>query len=146
MADEMALLMADLYEAAGASRRLGELVAQGEGQSQARWQVLSVLDGPPATVPQIARRLGISRQAVQRVVNELANEGTVAAEDNPGHRSSPLFTLTEAGRTALDRLSARAAVFHHRQLRELPADEVTAARAFLRRFTALVREDAASLR
>ncbi len=98
MNDPMALLVADLYQAAGLSRRVGERIANSEGQSQARWQLLSVLSDGPRTVSQAARRLGIARQAVQRVAGELAREGLLAASDNPDHRTSPLFALTALGR------------------------------------------------
>ncbi|GHB99248.1 hypothetical protein GCM10010397_84400 [Streptomyces spinoverrucosus] len=76
MSDEIALLVADVFEAAGALRRLGEHTAQAEGLTQARWQVLSVVSETALTVPQAARRLGVSRQNVQRVANDLASSGT----------------------------------------------------------------------
>ncbi|MGW8557309.1 hypothetical protein [Streptomyces tubercidicus] len=41
MAEELALLVADVYEAAGALRRAGETLAAAEGQTQARWQLMS---------------------------------------------------------------------------------------------------------
>lgn len=62
MPDEMALLVADVFEAAGLLRRSGEAIAATEGQTQARWQLLSVVSEEPLTVAQAARRLGIARQ------------------------------------------------------------------------------------
>lgn len=106
---EVALLIADVYELAGAFRRSGEAIAATEGQTQARWQALSVLSGGPMTVPRAARRLGITRQALQRVANELARDGLVVFRDNPDHRSSPLATLTSSGEATLSRITSRAA-------------------------------------
>ena len=53
--DAFALLVADVYDAAGVLRRLGEQTAATEGQTQARWQVLSVISDGDWTVP-MARR------------------------------------------------------------------------------------------
>jgi DNA-binding MarR family transcriptional regulator len=74
------------------------LVAK-EGLTAARWQVLGAvaLAGRPLTVPQIARRMGLTRQAVQASVNRLLGEGLVETGDNLDHRRSPLIRLTELG-------------------------------------------------
>jgi DNA-binding MarR family transcriptional regulator len=53
--------------------------------------------GRPLTVPQIARRMGLTRQAVQASVNRLLSEGLVEAGENPEHRRSPLIRMTDAG-------------------------------------------------
>jgi hypothetical protein len=63
--DRFALLVADVYDAAGVLRRLGERIAATEGQTQARWQVLSVMPEGTWTVPMAADRLVTRRQAVQ---------------------------------------------------------------------------------
>ena len=89
MPDEIALLVADVYEAAGALRRLGERTARAEGLTQARWQVLSVASEEALTVPQAARRLGVTRQNVQRVANDLVELGHAAYTANPDHGVHP---------------------------------------------------------
>lgn len=133
MADEMALLVADVYEAAGVLRRSGEAIAAEEGQTQARWQLLSVVSGAPLTVARAARRLGVSRQGVQRVANDLVREELAALRPNPDHRSSPLLALTATGRDVLDRITVRAAEFNDGLAAGISPDEVEAARALLRR-------------
>jgi DNA-binding MarR family transcriptional regulator len=77
----------------------GGRLAEREGLTAARWQVLGAvaLAGRPLTVPQIARRMGLTRQAVQATVNRLAAEALVEARDNLDHRRSPLIALTERG-------------------------------------------------
>jgi len=106
--DPIALLVADLFEAAGVFRHAGEAIAAAEGQTQARWQLLSVVSDQPRTVPQAARRLGVTRQAVQRVANDLIGAALLKAEPNPDHRTSTLLSLTLPGRATLHRLSERA--------------------------------------
>lgn len=99
---EMEALTADIFEAAGEFRRRGDALASLAGQTQARWQVLWVIaEGERLTVPQVARRLGLARQSVQRVVNELAGDGVLRAEENPDHKRSLRFSLTRTGADAL---------------------------------------------
>jgi DNA-binding MarR family transcriptional regulator len=64
------------------------------------------LAGRPLTVPQIARRMGLTRQAVQVSVNRLLGDGLAETRENLDHRRSPLIQLTELGRqkyAAIDR-------------------------------------------
>ncbi|MEY9929784.1 DNA-binding MarR family transcriptional regulator [Catenulispora sp. GP43] len=136
MTDETALLVADVFEAAGALRRLGERTADAEGLTQARWQVLSVASEDPLTVPQAARRLGVSRQNVQRVANDLVELEFAAFAPNPDHRSSPLLTLTSRGRESLARVTARAAALHAALFADISDEEIRSTRASLRRLLA----------
>jgi DNA-binding MarR family transcriptional regulator len=41
--------------------------------------------------------MGLTRQGVQRIVNELAADGQVAFRRNPHHRRAKLVVLTDAG-------------------------------------------------
>ena len=54
----------------------------------------------PATVPDIAARLGLSRQFVQTVCNDLSSSGFIEFANNPRHKRSKLVVLTKTGRTA----------------------------------------------
>ncbi|OEU90314.1 hypothetical protein DB35_03340 [Streptomyces abyssalis] len=139
MPDEMALLVADVYEAAGLLRRSGEAVAAEEGQTQARWQLLSVVSAGPLSVARAARRLGISRQGVQRVANDLVREELAVFEANPDHRSSPLLSLTAEGQETLSRITARAAGLNGTLTAGIPPGEIAAARALLRRLIGRLR-------
>lgn len=72
------------------------------GLTGARMRVAGVLGqvGAARTVPQVARTLGLSRQAVQRLADDMAERGLSAWIDNPDHRRARLFRLTEQGRDA----------------------------------------------
>lgn len=74
------------------------------GLTSARWQVLGaiVLSEYPQPVSWIARDLGVNRQNVQRIINDLHQEGIVAFEPNPHHKRAHLVVLTEKGRRAYD--------------------------------------------
>ena len=136
MVDEVPLFVADVLEAAGALRRLGEHIARSEGLTQGRWQVLSVVSEDPLTVSQAARRLGVSRQNVQRVANDLVALGHAVYMPNPDHRSSPRLTLTPHGHEVLGEVTARAAALHRALFAALPGEEIRRSRAFLRRLLA----------
>jgi len=97
-----------LFRTNGLVLATGHRLAKREGLTAARWQVLGAvaLAGRPLTVPQIARRMGLTRQAVQATVNQLHRDALIETSDNVDHRRSPLINLTELGRekyAALDR-------------------------------------------
>jgi DNA-binding MarR family transcriptional regulator len=77
----------------------GDRLVADIGLTSARWQVLGAIDLSPAplTVAHIARNMGLSRQAVQRIVNELVTDGIVAFAPNPHHARAKLVTLTKPG-------------------------------------------------
>lgn len=79
-----------------------ELVAP-LGLTSAWWQVLGALRYSPVPLPtaSIARNMGLTRQAVQRIVDLLAERGMVAFQDNPHHRRAKLIVLTDAGLAAV---------------------------------------------
>jgi DNA-binding MarR family transcriptional regulator len=61
----------------------------------------------PLTVPQIARMRPTSRQRMQRLADELAEEGLVRFIDNPTHRRSKLVQLTRKGHERYRDMNAR---------------------------------------
>ena len=70
--------------------------------------VLDLLRGNgPMTVPQMGRAQSISRQFVQRMVNEAAERGLVEAVPNPAHQRSSLIRLTDEGSAAILAVTAR---------------------------------------
>ncbi|MCC4634173.1 MarR family winged helix-turn-helix transcriptional regulator [Xanthomonas dyei] len=80
-----------------------ELVAH-LGLTSAWWQVLAALRYAPAPLPaaSIARNMGLTRQAVQRIVDVLAAHGMVEFQPNPHHRRAKLVALTQAGIEAVN--------------------------------------------
>jgi DNA-binding MarR family transcriptional regulator len=139
--EEYRLLIADVYELAGASRRTSEDLARASGQTAARWHVLSVLSDGPRTVPAAARRLGQAPQSVQRVVGDLVSSGHLEAVPNPDHVRSPLMRLTERGRAVLDELFARSTEDRTEVLAraQVTADELATARRVLRALAVALR-------
>jgi DNA-binding MarR family transcriptional regulator len=130
------LIVADVFELAGTFRRQGERLARSIGQSQARWQVLSAALAGPKTVPQIARRLGVTRQAVQRLANLLVRDGLAEFQPNPDHQGSPHLMLTDRGAAALARLTESADGYHRAVAGQPDAANLREIHAGLRRLIA----------
>jgi DNA-binding MarR family transcriptional regulator len=99
----------ETFRANGLLLTAGDRLAAEDGLTSARWQVLGaiVLAGRPLTVPQIARRMGLTRQAVQASVNRLRDDSLVDAEENPDHRRSLLIRLTKRGNAKYQALEER---------------------------------------
>src|SRR6185437_7606269 len=74
--------------------RAGEAIAETGGQTLARWLTLEMVVGQPATVAQVARRLNLTRQSVQRIADLLENDGLTQYVDNPAHQTSKLVRIT----------------------------------------------------
>src|SRR5215467_3248998 len=86
--------------------RAGEAIAASAGQTLARWLTLEMVARQPATVAQVARNLGQTRQSVQRVADLLAGDGLTVYVDNPAHQTSKLVRLTPRGRQTLGSIQA----------------------------------------
>lgn len=142
--DAFALLVADIFDAAGVLRRDGERIASAAGQTQARWQVLSVVSAGDWTVPMAADRLGTSRQAVQRIANELVDDGLAVFADNPRHRRSPFLRLTDEGARVLGTITSQARRRHKALLSKLDGANLVQVRAELRHLSAAVRSELAT--
>lgn len=89
----------------------GRLLASGDrlvadlGLTSARWQVLGAiaLADRPGPVAHLARFMGLSRQAVQRIVNDLAARDLVTFAPNPHHARAKLVLLTDKGQDIYER-------------------------------------------
>ncbi|MDQ8706622.1 MarR family transcriptional regulator [Streptomyces sp. LHD-70] len=83
---------------------VSEQLARPAGLTAAWWQVLGAVLEEPLPVAAIARRMGITRQSVQRVADRLVADGLARYEPNPAHRRAKLVTPTEQGRAGVDRI------------------------------------------
>ncbi|MFI6299794.1 MarR family winged helix-turn-helix transcriptional regulator [Nonomuraea sp. NPDC050790] len=98
-----------------------------EGLTVGLRAVLSLLrQHGPATVPQLGRTLALSRQFVQRTINDGAALGLVEPVPNPAHRKSSLIRLTDRGGAAMDALVGRERAVLREVGRDLSDDDVEA--------------------
>ncbi|MEM7204376.1 MAG: MarR family transcriptional regulator [Planctomycetota bacterium] len=77
----------------------GDELTEPWGLSSAKWKVLGAIAhaGQPLHVAQIGRNMGLTRQGVQRTVNELEEAGLVELVDNPDHQRARLVRLKPRG-------------------------------------------------
>lgn len=95
-------LVLEVFRLNGRLLSAGDKLVAEAGLTSARWQVLGAIHyaSEPQTVSWLARSMGLTRQAVQRIVNELEGEGFIAFKSNPAHRRAHLVTLTRKGQAA----------------------------------------------
>jgi DNA-binding MarR family transcriptional regulator len=105
----------------------GDRVTKEFGLSSSLWQVLGAIDEASASVAQIARNMGLTRQSVRRTARVLMKRGFVTFEENPNHRRAKLVVLTESGREVLDRVSQAQIAWANRIAQGLSAREIDSA-------------------
>ena len=117
------------FRANGLLLAAGDALARDEGMTAARWQVLGAiaLAERPLTVPQIARRMGLTRQSVHTTVRRLVDDGLLELALNADHRRSQLVGLTERGRAAYAAIDARQADWVDRLADGIPQSELDTA-------------------
>lgn len=115
-----------VFRANGLLLSAGDELAAAEGLTSARWQVLGAvaLAEGPLTVPQIARRMGLTRQSVHATVRRLVADGLVQLEPNADHARSQLVALTGDGEAAYRAMDARQAAWVDELAAGLPLAEL----------------------
>lgn len=121
-----------------------KIVADAQASSQVTMPLRAVLerlaaDGPQP-VPQIARSLWLSRQFVQRLVDEAVALGLVELRPNPAHRRSRLVALTAAGEHAFAEIHAAELARLARIADDLDPAAIRAAQQVVAHLTAELRE------
>jgi DNA-binding MarR family transcriptional regulator len=143
-ADRYRALLAEVYELAGRSRRQSDVEAAAYGSTGARWLAMSAISDRDLTVASIARRLGLPRQAVHRVVDDLVAQGHVEKLPNADHARSELVSLTAEGRSVLRKMR-RASDRHRSDLLDAASvsdEEIEMARDVLSRILTAFRGSA----
>ncbi len=137
---QMQHLVAEIFELAGALRRDGEQIAKLAGQTQARWQVMWIAETGRLSVAMVARRLGLTRQSVQRVADAIVADGLATFRPNPDHQRSPLLILTENGQAVLDTINDSGRQYNLKNAAILGDDGITELRRLIRCYRDALRE------
>jgi DNA-binding MarR family transcriptional regulator len=92
-------LVLEVFRLNGCLTSIGDALVAEIGLTTARWQVVGAISiqQEPAPVARIANAMGLARQSVQRIVDELKKEGIVELRSNPHHKRAKLVVLTAKG-------------------------------------------------
>jgi DNA-binding MarR family transcriptional regulator len=117
-----------MFRANGLLLEAGDQLAADDELTSARWQTLGAvaLAEQPLTVPQIARRMGLTRQSVHVTVKRLVADGLLELVPNVDHRRSPLVRLTEHGSSRYSAIDRRQAAWVNRLARGIDRTELEA--------------------
>ncbi|WP_084958727.1 MarR family winged helix-turn-helix transcriptional regulator [Thermoactinospora rubra] len=115
---------------------VAEGLAKPAGITAAWWQVLGVVLAEPLPVAGIARRMGMTRQGVQRIADLLVDKGLCEYRPNPAHRRAKLLQPTPEGRAAVEKIVPGHAAFAARLAEELGEAEFREIVAALKRLSA----------
>lgn len=134
----MTELIVETFRLNGALLEAGDALVAPLGLTSARWQVLGAIATAqvPLPVAHLARNMGLSRQAVQRLVNEMERDRLVRLAPNPHHKRAKLVVMSDKGRAAFDAAMARQRPWAAKLARGVSAGDLTSAVSLLR----LVRE------
>ena len=98
-----------------------------------------LLSTGPATVPQVAREFGVTRQSVQVLVDAGLARDLLELQENPRHRRSPLVAVTELGRRTFADLHRQEIANLDRVTADLDPDELALCARVLTTLTERVR-------
>lgn len=129
--DALSGLVVQVLRLAAALTEAGDALAAPAGQSSARWQVLAAVEHAPHSVASVARRLGHSRQSVQRLADLVVADGLARYRPNPGHRRAKLLELTADGLATLRTIQAAQAHWARQLADQFDPAELESATAVL---------------
>jgi DNA-binding MarR family transcriptional regulator len=138
-------LILSTFRANGLLLGAGDLLSAQEGLTSARWQVLGAiaLAERPLTVPQIARRMGLTRQSVHATVARLVGEGLLKLAPNRDHRRSALVGLTEQGLAKYRAIDVRQMAWANRLARGIGRSDIETAVRVLDHLSRRLEDDRA---
>ncbi|MEV5908839.1 MarR family transcriptional regulator [Streptomyces chartreusis] len=110
--DDLGHRVSEVFDLIGALYRRGlRKLEQGEeveGVSVGVRSVLVLLHRyGPMTVPQMGRLMTLTRQFVQRMVNDALTRGWAETTPNPAHQRSSLIRITDEGEAVITAILAR---------------------------------------
>jgi DNA-binding MarR family transcriptional regulator len=125
----------------GRLQEVAQRLAAAGGLTAAWWQVLGGVLDQPRTVAEVARRMGMTRQGVQRVADLLVARGLAEYRPNPSHRRAKLLACTEPGYWAVRQITLAQHPWANRVASQLAPDALAATLATVQRLIAVLESD-----
>ena len=135
-------LILDVFRLNGSLQIAGDRLVADLGLTSARWQILGAIaySERPESVAWHARTMGVHRQGVQRIVNELKMEGIVEFQPNPHHKRAHLVVLTTKGQKLFEAAIALQVPWVNDISRGLSPDEIATAQKVIVRLKERLEE------
>lgn len=127
----------EIFKLGGLLINEGDRMTAEFGITSARWKILGslALAGSPLTVPQIAKTMGQTRQAVQRLVDAMQRDGILEFNENPEHKRAKLISLSTKGQDIYAKLDTIQAEWAKESSDPLKLKELETALSVLKKMT-----------
>jgi DNA-binding MarR family transcriptional regulator len=119
-------------------------LARAGGITATEWRVLGGVVIEPHSVAEIARLMGMTRQGVQRVADELVERGLAEYRPNPAHRRAKLLACTAAGHWAIRQIALVQRPWADRIGRQIGAAALSETLTTIRRLLSVLDVDEAT--
>jgi len=128
-------LILETFRLNGALLSAGNELTKPLGLTSARWQVMGAIEqaGQAITVAQIARRMGLARQSVQRIVNDLVAAELLQLQSNQDHKRASLVAISETGAQVMAKIDQVQADWVNELCKGFTGEQIEAAQALLER-------------
>ena len=134
-------LFREIFELHAALSKIMDKVHAKAGLSTSQLKIMRALArAGPTTVPDMAALLGVSRQFVQTVCNDLLARKFIEFSDNPRHKRSRIAALTEPGDIALLKARQKENSMIEQALPEIGSAEATNACQLLKRIKESIQD------
>jgi len=123
----------------------GQLAAEGDrltkevGLSSARWKVLGALymSNKLLTVAQIARKMGLTRQSVQRLADAMVIDDLIDYQVNPHHKKAKYVVLTKKGKEVYSIITEIQIPWANKKSKDLSVEDLNTTLSVLRKISLL---------
>lgn len=132
-------IILEIFKVNGLLSTEGDRLTKEFGLSSARWKVLGALNisKTPLTVSQIARTMGLSRQAVQRLTDVMEKDGLLNYADNPQHKRASHVVLSDEGKDIYSLISEIQIPWANQKPKDISATDLKTTLMTLRKITEL---------
>jgi DNA-binding MarR family transcriptional regulator len=93
------------FRLSGRLMDIAQRLAHAGDLTATEWRVLGGVLEQPHSVAEIGRLMGMTRQGVQRVADQLVDRGLAEYRPNPAHRRAKLLACTHAGDWAIRQIA-----------------------------------------
>jgi DNA-binding MarR family transcriptional regulator len=103
----------------------GDIATGLYGQTSARWRVMLLVTSDDMTVSAVAKESGVSRQAVQRIVDNLVKDGLASYSKSNTDKRTQTIALTNNGKITFDKLEQSFDSWSERLVSEISSETLS---------------------